>query len=209
MNIQGQTHPWSGQRIKAVFFTWAQGLFVLRLQPSTEPCPWPLAWIRRIPVGIPGKPTYSRHAKAVPGIWAPCQECQALGHLNIRDKSSATQPNWRIGEGLWRVWTSCSKFKMTTQQPLNRKKIIKTTGQHINLTADFFPTRQPNASCFIFLPTRIFKNNFRQPHKWHIWFCPIHKPKLRKTKRAIFIQGAKKILGILKLYLPTQKPIIN
>jgi len=23
-------------------------------------------------------------------------------------------------------------------------------GQHINLTADFFPTRQPNASCFIF-----------------------------------------------------------
>ena len=24
------------------------------------------------------------------------------------------------------------------------------------------------------------------PHKWHIWFCPTHKPTLRKTKRAIF-----------------------
>ena len=25
-------------------------------------------------------------------------------------------------------------------------------------------------------------------HKWHIWFCPTHKPTLRKTKRAIFCQ---------------------
>jgi len=24
------------------------------------------------------------------------------------------------------------------------------------------------------------------PHKWHIWFCPKHKPTLRKTKRAIY-----------------------
>jgi len=29
-------------------------------------------------------------------------------------------------------------------------EIIETSGRHINLTADFFPTQQPNASCFIF-----------------------------------------------------------
>ena len=43
--------------------------------------------------------------------------------------------------------------------------------------------------CFLFFPHRtFFKNNFSQPHKWHIWFCPTHKPTLRKTKRAIFCQ---------------------
>jgi putative transcriptional regulator len=30
------------------------------------------------------------------------------------------------------------------------------------------------------------------PHKWHIWFCPTHKPTLRKTKRAIFCQHTDK-----------------
>jgi hypothetical protein len=40
-----------------------------------------------------------------------------------------------------------------------------------------------NTSVFLF-----FKNNFSQQHKWHIWFCPTHKPTLRKTKRAIFCQ---------------------
>jgi putative transcriptional regulator len=30
------------------------------------------------------------------------------------------------------------------------------------------------------------------PHKWHIWFCPTHKPTLRKTKRAIFYQRTNK-----------------
>ncbi len=45
---------------------------------------------------------------------------------------------------------------MTKVQTLNGQTIIETTGRHINLTADFFPTRQPNASCYIFLPTRIF-----------------------------------------------------
>jgi hypothetical protein len=29
-------------------------------------------------------------------------------------------------------------------------------------------------------------------HKWHIWFCPTHKPTLRKTKRAIFCQRTDK-----------------
>ena len=41
---------------------------------------------------------------------------------------------------------------------------------------------------FIFSHRTFFKNNFSQPHKWHIWFCPTHKPTLRKTKRAIFCQ---------------------
>ena len=41
---------------------------------------------------------------------------------------------------------------------------------------------------FIFYQRTFFKNNFSQPHKWHIWFCPTHKPTLRKTKRAIFCQ---------------------
>jgi hypothetical protein len=45
-----------------------------------------------------------------------------------------------------------------------------------------------NASVFLFFFQRtFFKNNFSQPHKWHIWFCPTHKPTLRKTKRAIFL----------------------
>ena len=37
-------------------------------------------------------------------------------------------------------------------------------------------------------PSHFFKISFSQPHKWHIWFCPTHKPTLRKTKRAIFCQ---------------------
>ena len=31
-------------------------------------------------------------------------------------------------------------------------------------------------------------------HKWHIWFCPTHKPSLRKTKRAIFCQRTDKTI---------------
>jgi hypothetical protein len=33
-------------------------------------------------------------------------------------------------------------------------------------------------------PHFLFFYFFWQPHKWHIWFCPTHKPTLRKTKRA-------------------------
>jgi hypothetical protein len=37
----------------------------------------------------------------------------------------------------------------------------ETIGRHINLTVDFFPTRQPNISCFIFLAdTHFFKTIF-------------------------------------------------
>jgi hypothetical protein len=46
--------------------------------------------------------------------------------------------------------------------------------------------QKANASVFFFIHRTFFKNNFSQPHKWHIWFCPTHKPTLRKTKRAIF-----------------------
>ena len=45
---------------------------------------------------------------------------------------------------------------------------------------------------FIFSHRTFFKNNFSQPHKWHIWFCPTHKPTLRKTKRAILCQRTTK-----------------
>jgi type I restriction-modification system DNA methylase subunit len=45
----------------------------------------------------------------------------------------------------------------------------------------------PTLLYFLFSPPHIFFNSiFSQPHKWHIWFCPTHKPTLRKTKRAIF-----------------------
>ena len=39
---------------------------------------------------------------------------------------------------------------------------------------------------FIFPTAHFFNSIFSQPHKWHIWFCPTHKPTLSKTKRAIF-----------------------
>jgi hypothetical protein len=35
-------------------------------------------------------------------------------------------------------------------------------------------------------PLHFLKFLFCQPHKWHICFCPTHKPTLRKTKRAKF-----------------------
>jgi putative transcriptional regulator len=47
----------------------------------------------------------------------------------------------------------------------------------------------PTLLYFLFSPPHIFLIQFYcQPHKWHIWFCPTHKPTLRKTKRAIFCQ---------------------
>jgi len=75
----------------------------------------------------------------------------------------------------------------------NKKKVNHLTGEkrHRNditngqrVSRHSLPTL-----CFLFFSHRtFFKNNFSQPHKWHIWFCPTHKPTLRKTKRAIFSQ---------------------
>ena len=50
-----------------------------RTRASVEHIALPLAWIRRMPMNIPG---------------------QATGRFNIRDKPSPIQPIWRIGEGL-------------------------------------------------------------------------------------------------------------
>ncbi len=80
-----------------------------------------------------------------------------------------------------------------TQQPLKKQTIIETLGQHINLTADFLLTRQPNAPCFIFFADPHFlKNNFSQPHKWHIWFCPdTQSQRFAKPKEPLFSQRTK------------------
>ena len=73
---------------------------------------------------------------------------------------------------------------------MNDRNKHKVTGQMNQQTAD----PKANASVFFFFPTaHFFKNNFSQPHKWHIWFCPAHKPTLRKTKRAIFCQRTKEL----------------
>ena len=45
------------------------------------------------------------------------------------------------------------------------------------------PTLKPTQCFLFFFPPHFFKNNFSQPHKWHIWFCsdtqadPSAKPK--------------------------------
>ena len=63
------------------------------------------------------------------------------------------------------------------------KQKIRTEKVNIQ-TAD----PKASASIFLFFPTaHLKKNNFSQPHKWYIWFCPTHKPTLYKTKRAIFL----------------------
>jgi len=67
---------------------------------------------------------------------------------------------------------------------MNDRNKHKVTGQMNQQTAD----PKANASVFLFFSNAHFlKNNFFQTHKWHIWFCPTHKPTLRKTKRAIFL----------------------
>jgi hypothetical protein len=62
------------------------------------------------------------------------------------------------------------------------------TGQMNHQTAD----PKANASVFLFFPNAHFLKTILATHKWHIWFCPTHKPTLRKTKRAIFAGSFKK-----------------
>ena len=68
---------------------------------------------------------------------------------------------------------------------MNDRNKHKVTGQMNHQTAG---PKSKRFCTFIFSHRTFFKNNFSQPHKWHIWFCPTHKPTLRKTKRAIFCQ---------------------
>jgi hypothetical protein len=51
---------------------------------------------------------------------------------------------------------------------MNDRNKHKVTGQMNHQTAD----PKANASVFLFFPTALFKNNFSQPHKRHICFCP-------------------------------------
>jgi len=71
---------------------------------------------------------------------------------------------------------------------LNRQTIIKTTGRHINLTADFFPTRQPNASCFIFFADpHFFKTILTSRTSGTFGFAPTHKANASaKPKEPLF-----------------------
>jgi hypothetical protein len=60
---------------------------------------------------------------------------------------------------------------------MNNRNKHKVTGQMNQQTA--YP--KANASVFLFFPTAHFFNSILlPPHKWHIWFCPIHKPTLGK-----------------------------
>ena len=82
-----------------------------------------------------------------------------------------------------------ASLKDDTTRMNDRNKHDKVTGQMIHQTAG----PKATASVFLFFPpAQFFKNNFSQPHKWHIWFCPKHKPTLRKTKKAIFTDSFKK-----------------
>jgi hypothetical protein len=63
-------------------------------------------------------------------------------------------------------------------------------GQYINLTADFFPTRQPNASCFIFFADPHFLKTFLASRTSGTFgFAPTHKADpSAKPKESLFSQ---------------------
>jgi len=39
---------------------------------------------------------------------------------------------------------------------------------------------------FIFSQCTFFKNNFSQPHKWHIWLCPPHRENPSQSQKSHF-----------------------
>lgn len=53
----------------------------------------------------------------------------------------------------------------------------------------------------------IFQLVNKSVRKWHIWFCPTHKPTLRKTKRAIFCPRTNNDTEHLKLNLADRNNI--
>ncbi|HRE64638.1 MAG TPA: hypothetical protein PKU77_12655 [Ferruginibacter sp.] len=62
----------------------------------------------------------------------------------------------------------------TYKQTVDKDKSIVNWATHDLTRRDLIFAQR---TFFVFLP----------PHKWHIWFCPTHKPTLRKTKRATFL----------------------
>ncbi|MCU0351853.1 MAG: hypothetical protein MUF43_13660, partial [Flavobacterium sp.] len=69
-----------------------------------------------------------------------------------------------------------------------QRQTILTGDQHIEhiLTGQQSIRHADQPYVFFFHRTKYFEILY-QPHKWHIWFCPTHKPTLRKTKRATFL----------------------
>jgi len=65
---------------------------------------------------------------------------------------------------------------------MNDINIYKLLGQMNHLAAD----PKANAYIFLFFTPTFLKTIIASCTNWHIWFYPIHKPTLRKTKRAIF-----------------------
>jgi hypothetical protein len=70
-------------------------------------------------------------------------------------------------------------------------EIIETTGQHINLIADFLPARQPNASCFIFFADPHFlKTILASRTSGTFGFAPTHKANASQNQKSHFLANA-------------------
>ena len=87
------------------------------------------------------------------------------------------------------LWASVKTDTTTIKLSENYRNIRTTYKLNSGLFSD---TTAQRFVFYFFCRPAFFKNNFSQPHKWHIWFCPTHKPTLRKTKRAIFCQRTDK-----------------
>lgn len=79
----------------------------------------------------------------------------------------------------------------------------------MNLTADFFPTRQPNASCFIFFADPHFlKTILASRTSGTFGFARHTSLPFAKPKEPLFAIQPRTVLSILKLSLPTEKQLI-
>ena len=67
-------------------------------------------------------------------------------------------------------------------EKMNDRNKHKVTGQMNHQAAD----PKGNTTVFLFFPTAHFLKSNSQPQKWHIWFCPTHKPTLKKLKEPFF-----------------------
>ncbi len=97
-------------------------------------------------------------------------------------------------------------LRTLTRRPKHKQKVnhfdrwTQTYKRYDHWTASK-PTLIACPMFFIFSHRTFFKNNFSQPHKRHIGFCPIHKPTLRKTQRAVFCHRTDNIPYFVNLFL--------
>ena len=101
------------------------------------------------------------------------------------------------------VTDDSANIKRTTKiWTLTQGQTILKSDQHIDLiTNGQRATRHADRPYvfYFFANAHFLKTIFSLPHKWHIWFCPTHKPTLHKTKRAIFCQHTR-----TKKFIPLQ-----